>query len=133
MLQRHAVHVLGFFVLADFPAPQGIPTVIRCHLVKPRRERSARIVLAQLVAQLREYFHRGVFRVFARWQRPPAEPENRRSELPIECPPGLGVPCLGPRDHLDRFGFARGAHPAWSQRFHTLIRSRAPKSYANLT
>src|SRR6267143_1397969 len=133
VLQRNTIHVFGLFVLPDLPPTQHVPAMVCRHLIQPCRKRPALVVLAQLIPELHENFHGGVFRIFARRQSPSAKPENRRSVLPIELPPGLAISGLGPGDCFSRLDFTRGAHSAWSQRFHRLIRSKAPKTYTNVT
>ncbi len=129
MLQRHIFHIARFLVLADFPPPQHIPAVVRRHLVKPGGERPRCVVLHQLVLQFHENFHRGVFGIFARRQGTPAEPEDCRRVLPVKLPPGLGVTRPGTGNRLRRFLYSRRVHPAWSRRFHRLVRAGACKYY----
>jgi hypothetical protein len=104
MLERHAFHVFGFFVLADFPPAQDVPAMIRGHFVEPGGERPRRIVLAELAFQFHENFHRGVFRVFAGRHSAPTETENSRSVVPVKLAPSLGVARPGTGNRLTRLG-----------------------------
>src|SRR5215831_8361972 len=129
MLERHAFHVFGFFVLADFSAAQNVPAMIRGYFIQPRGERPRRVVLAQLALQFHEYFHRGIFRVLPRGHSTPAEAKDRRSIVAVKLAPSLRVTRLGTGDRLRRFNYSRRAHPAWSLRFHRLVRTKARKYY----
>src|SRR6266851_5376007 len=108
---------------------QHIPAMIGRHLVKPRGERPRRVVLHQLVLQFHEDFHRGVFGIFPRRQGTTAKPENRGRAIPVKLAPSLGVTRPGTGNRLRRFLYSRRAHPAWSQRFHRLVRAETRKYY----
>ena len=131
MHQRHVLQIFGLFVLPDFAATQQVPTVIGGYFVKPCREGARFIVLAQLVAQLHENFHRGVFGVLTGGQRPAAKAEDGGGIFAIEITPGLGIACPGPCDGPRRFYLARRAHPLWSRRIHRLVRSTSRKTYTD--
>src|SRR5580658_3755473 len=134
MLQRHLVHVFGFFVLANFAAPQDIPAMVGGNPVEPSGKRARLVVLAQLAfPKFGENFHGRVFRIFPSWQRSPAKPEDGWSHLPIDLTPSLGIPCTSPGNCLRGLRHSRHAHRAWSQRFHRLVRRGAPKTYTTLT
>src|SRR5215472_1496944 len=129
MLQRHALDVFGFLVLADFSAAQDVPAVVRGYFIQPGGERPCCVVLGQLAFQFHENFHRGVFRVLPRGPGPAAEAEDRRSIFPVKLAPSVRVARPGTGNRLRRLGYSRRAHPAWSLRFHSLVRTKACKYY----
>src|SRR5258708_17135088 len=90
--------------------------MVGCHFVEPCRKRTALVVLEQLVVahQLRKNIHCGVFSVFPGRQRPSAKAENGGCVLPVQHPPGIGVPCPCPCNRLFRLRLSRRAHPLWS-------------------
>src|SRR5277367_395857 len=97
MLERHIFHVFGFQILANSPAPQQIPAMIRRYLIQPRGERPRRIVLPDFLPHFHEYFGGGVLSVFARRQSPPAKSEYRRRVLPVNFPPSVWIAFANPR------------------------------------
>src|SRR5580692_10389379 len=97
--------------------------------IEPGGKGARFVILAQLVAQLHEYLHSGVFGIFPGRQSPPAEAENSRGKVPVKLTPGLGIPCTSPGNCLRGLRHSRHAHRAWSQRFHRLVRRGAPKTY----
>src|SRR5580693_7352484 len=101
--------------------------------VEPSGKGARLVVLAQLVPQLHEYLHGGIFGIFPGWQSSPAKPEDSRGKVPIKLTPGIGIPCTSPGNCLRGLRHSRHAHRAWSQRFHRLVRRGAPKTYTTLT
>src|SRR5208282_3350743 len=91
VFERQSLQVARFQILTNPSAPQQIPTMIARHFIKPRRKWPRRIVHPEFLPYLHEYFSRSVFRIFARRQSPPAEPENRRSILAIQVAPGVRI------------------------------------------
>jgi hypothetical protein len=45
VFKRQCLQIFGLFVLANFSAPQHIPTMIRSHAIEPRRKWPAGVVL----------------------------------------------------------------------------------------
>src|SRR5271156_1419657 len=107
--------------------------MIRGNPVEPSGKGARLVVLAQLVPQLHEYLHGGIFGVFPGRQSSPAKPKDRRGKIPVKLPPSIGVPCTSPGNGLRGLCHSRRAHGAWSQRFHRLVRREAPKTYTILT
>src|SRR5271163_2739698 len=103
--------------------------MIRGNPVEPSGKGARLVILAQLVPQLHEYLHGGIFGVFPDRQSPPAKPEDSRGKIPVKLTPGLGIPCTSPGNCLRGLRHSRHAHRAWSQRFHRLVRRGAPKTY----
>src|SRR6266702_3453126 len=101
--------------------------MICSYFVEPGGKRPRCVVLIQLVPNLHENFHRRVFRIFPGRKRPAAKTKNRRSVLPIEVAPGLGIPCPGPSDDSARLPCFRRVHPAWFLDVHKLVRTRTEK------
>src|SRR5580700_9626888 len=101
--------------------------------VEPSGKGARLVVLAQLVPQLHEYLHGGIFGIFPGRQSPPAKPEDSRGKVPVKLTPGLGIPCASPGNCLRGLRHSGHAHRAWSQRFHRLVRREAPKTYTILT
>ncbi len=101
--------------------------------VEPSGKGARLVVLAQLVPQLHEYLHGGIFGVFPGRQRPPAKPKDSWGKIPIKLAPSIGIPCTSPGNCLRGLRHSGHAHGAWSQRFHRLVRREAPKTYTILT
>src|ERR1700676_3686595 len=133
VVQRDILDIIGLFVLADFAAPQDIPAMVGSHPVEPCGKGARLVVLAQLVPQLHEYLHSGIFGVFPGWQSPSAKAEDSRGKIPVKLTPSIGIPCTSPGNCLRGLRHSRHAHGAWSQRFHRLVRREAPKTYTILT
>ena len=129
MLQGQALHVFGFFILADSAPAQNVPAVICRDLVQPGGERPRRVVLVELALQFHENFHGGIFRVFARRHGASTETEDGRRVLPVKLAPCVCVARPGTGNRLRRLRYSRRAHPAWSLRFHRLVRTRVCKYY----
>src|SRR6266571_881947 len=72
---------------------------------------------------------RHAFHVFAGRHGPPTETEDRRSIFPVKLAPSLRVARPGTGNRLGRLAYSRRAHPAWSLRFHSLVRTKACKYY----
>ena len=100
MLQGQGFQVARFQVLPNPSAAQKVPAMIAGHFIQPGRKRPRRIVGPEFLAYFHKDFSGGVFRVFARGQRPPAEPEYRRGVLPIQLAPGLDVARPDLRKHI---------------------------------
>src|SRR5262249_49319241 len=122
-------HILGLFVLPNLAPPKDVPAVVGRDLIEPCRERSRGVVLRQVLLHFDEDVHGGVFGVLPRGQSFAAKPEHGRSVIPVKRPPSLGIPCPGFGDRLQRFRYSRRTHPAWSQRFHGLVRSHPLQNY----
>src|SRR5277367_612889 len=129
MLQRNGIEIFGFLALANLTPPQGVPTMISSNLVEPGRKRAALVVLMQLASQFHEDFHGGVFRILPRRQSSSAKPENGRSVIVVKLAPSLGITCPSLSDRLRGFRCSGSTHPAWSQRFHNVVRTRQAKTY----
>src|SRR2546425_11076369 len=101
--------------------------MICSYFVEPGGNRPRCVVWIQLVPNLHENVHRRVCRIFPGRKRPAAKTKNRRSVLPVEVAPSLGIPCPGPSDDCARLPCFRRVHPAWFLDVHRLVRTRTEK------
>src|ERR1700730_5315459 len=129
MLEWHIFQIFGLFILTCLSPPQQVPAMVGRHFVKPSRERTALVILKELIVahRFREDIHGGGVRLSPGCSRPPAKAEDGGSILPVKLSPGIGIPCPCPSDRLCRLCLTWRAHPLWSRRIHRLVRSRNGK------
>src|SRR6202046_545776 len=107
MLERQRLQISRLQILPYTSPAQHIPAMIARNLIEPRCKGTRRVVGHEFLAYLHENFRRRILCVFARRQRPAAEPENRRPIHPVELAPGV---CVARPDLGKHFRDFSGAH-----------------------